>query len=278
MLIKPVIYISPSHWLRVGCLVGMVYVVALLFTATAQAQAWPLGPGDLVRITVYDHPDLTLETRVAEDASIVFPLVGQIPVGGLTVTQLAQRIAAGLHKGGFVKDPQINAIILQYRSFQVSVLGQVNRPGKYQLEQRPVRLTDVLALAGGPANTGADQIVITRTRDGTPEKHVVDLAHMMDDGVQSLDLMLEDGDVVYVPRMPVFYVFGEVQRPGAYRLERGMTVMQALSLGGGFTQRGSERGVVIKRRDSQGQVTAGKAELGDVLTANDVVYVEERFF
>ena len=136
--------------------------------AYAQAQAQPqagapneyrLGSGDVVRISVFQNPELTLETRVTEAGLISYPLLGNVRIGGQSVTAAEKLIADGLRNGNFVKNPQVTLVVMQVRGNQASVLGQVNRPGRYPLEVADMRLTDLLALAGGTAQGGTDMAV-----------------------------------------------------------------------------------------------------------------------
>lgn len=159
----------------------------------------------------------------------------------------------------------------------VSVLGQVNKPGRYPVDGKQ-GLIDILALAGGVLPEGGDIVYLIRKRDGSSTRETVDLVKMMRAGDLKLNLDLATGDVVYVERAPRFYIYGEVQKPGAYRLESNMTVQQVLSLGGGLTARGTERGMRIKRRDSAGNITELPAKQGDVVQIDDVIYVKESLF
>ena len=129
--------------------------------ATPVTNEYRLGSGDVVRISVYQNPDLTLETRVTEAGIVSFPLLGTIRLGGQSVTGAEKLIADGLRNGNFVKQPQVTIVVLQVRGNQVSVLGQVNRPGRYPIEVADMRLTDLLAMAGGAAANGADIVVVT---------------------------------------------------------------------------------------------------------------------
>lgn len=244
--------------------------------AAAERKNYLLGEGDIVRIAVFQNPDMNVETRVAENGTISFPLIGEVVVGGLTARLAEARIAERLRTDGFVRDPQVSLLVTQMRSQQVSVLGQVNRPGKHPIEQSS-RLSDILSIAGGTAPTGADEVTLLRTRNGTTTRQDIDLAALFR-GDSSLNVEIEGGDVLYVARAPVFYIYGEVQRPGAFRLEKNMTVMQALSVGGGLTLRGTARDITINRRGSDGQVHALEAPLADTLQADDVVYVRESLF
>jgi polysaccharide export outer membrane protein len=265
---------------RVRSLRALIWLM-LLVALPAHAQGtgvFRLGPGDVVRITVYGHPDLTTEARITHDGKITFPLVGEVAVAGLGAGDAETRLAKLLHDGKFVVRPQVNVLVQQYRSQQVSVLGQVNKPGKIALDTSS-NLTDLLALAGGVAPSGSDVVVvITRGKDGSPRKREINLDAMMLSGEMSGNLAVANGDIIYVPRARLFYIYGEVQKPGAYRLERDMTVMQALSVGGGLTGRGTERGVRLHRRDANGTVQTIEPKLADAIRENDVVFVGESLF
>lgn len=237
-----------------------------------------LGAGDTVRVTVFQNPDLTTEARISEGGTIVFPLVGEVALNGRTPADAGTLIAARLKQGDFLKNPQVNVSVVQLRSRQVSVLGQVARPGRYALDDTSSRLTDILALAGGIAPAGDDVVTVTRMQDGKLEKLEIDVAGMYRSGDLSRDLELVNGDTVFVPRAPVFYIYGEVQRGGAYRLEPGMIVMNALSLGGGLTPRGTERGLKIRRRMPDGTLRELAAAPTDAVQPDDVIYVKEGLF
>jgi polysaccharide export outer membrane protein len=246
--------------------------------ATAANSQYRLAAGDVIRISVYQSADLTLETRLTEAGTISYPLLGSVALAGLTVTEAERRIADGLRTGNFVKQPQVSIAVQQVRGNQVSVLGQVGRPGRYPLETGNVQLTDMIATAGGIVGTGADLIVVVGTRNGQPYRAEVDLPSVFGPNRRANDLTLQNGDVVWVDRAPMIFMYGEVQRPGAMRLERGMTVMQALASAGGLTQRGTERGLRVHRRDAQGTVRVIEPAMTDRLQADDIVYIRESVF
>jgi polysaccharide export outer membrane protein len=235
-----------------------------------------LGMGDMVRITVFRNPDLTTEARVNERGTILFPMIGEVPVAGLTPSQAGARIADKLRTGRFVVNPEVTVAIAQVNSRQVSVLGNVNKPGRYPLDAINVKLTDVLATAGGVAPTGADLVTIVSATNG--KKADVDLAAMFRNGDLSKNVELQPGDTIYVHRAPMVYVYGEVQKGGAYRLEPHMTVMQAIALASGITPRGTERGIKLSRRDATGNVKKIDVALTDGVEPDDVIYVRESLF
>jgi len=245
---------------------------------SASAADVKLGASDVVKITVYGSPDLTTETRVNEAGKITFPLIGEVEVGNLPTAEAEKKIAGLLESGGFVRKPQVNILVTVLQSQQVSVLGQVNRPGRYPVEGKRSVL-DLLALAGGVGPEGGDSIdLIRKGSDGKTVREVVDVVQMARTGDLNRDLELTSNDVIYVERAPRFYIYGEVQRPGVFRLEHNMTVVQALSVGGGLTQRGTERGVRIKRRGADGKLQTLDAKHDDLLQADDVVYIKESLF
>jgi polysaccharide export outer membrane protein len=256
----------------------------LLFAARAAPLAGlgearqTLGPGDAVRIAVFQNPDLTTEARISERGTIGFPLIGEVAIGGLDPAAAEALIARRLIEGKFVIKPQVSLNVLRVRSRQVSVLGQVVRPGRYPLDDTSAKLTDILALAGGIGPAGDDNVTVMVHRDGKTIKRDIDVARMYVTGDLSANLELQNGDTVYVRRAPVFYIYGEVQRAGAYRLEPEMTVQQALSVGGGITPRGTQRGLKIHRRTPDGQVLKIDVDLTDQVRAEDVIYVKESLF
>ena len=254
---------------------------ATLFAFAIQAGAASretLGAGDTIRVTVFQNPDLTTEARISERGTIVFPLIGEIALGGQTPQGAGARIAAQLKQGNFMKDPQVSVSVLQVRSRQVSVLGNVVRPGRYALDDTNLTLTDILALAGGISPGGADTVTVLTNRNGTEKKLEVNVSEMIAKGNMSANFEIQNGDMVFVQRAPVFYIYGEVQRAGAYRLEPEMVVMHALSVGGGLTPRGSERGLVIHRRMPDGAVRKIEAKLFEPVRPDDVIYVRESLF
>jgi len=245
--------------------------------AQAPAADYQLGAGDALRILVYQNPDLTLEARLSDSGVVSYPLLGALRLGGLTVTQAEALIADGLRKGDFLKNPQVTVLLVQVRGSQVSVLGQVNRPGRFPLEQAQMRLTDVLALAGGVmAGVGSDRVVVTGMRDGKPMRLEVDLPKIFAQE-RAADPLLQNNDVVWVDRAPVLYIYGEVQRPGSVRLERDMTLLQALAAGGGLTQRGTERGIRVHRRAAD-KVEVLQPGMDEAVKDGDVIYVKESLF
>lgn len=242
------------------------------------AAQYRLALGDTIRVTVFQVPDLSLETRITEAGVISYPLLGSVNLAGLTIAEAEQKIAKGLRDGNFVRQPQVSISVIQARGNQVSVLGQVGRPGRYPLETGEVRLTDMLATAGGISPGGSDVVVVVGTRNGQPYRVEIDLPSVFGANRRSADVLLQNGDVIWIERAPTIYMYGEVQKAGAMRLERGMTVMQALASAGGLTQRGTLRGLRVSRKDTDGRMREIEPQMTDVLKPDDVVFVRESVF
>lgn len=238
-----------------------------------------LGAGDSIRISVFQNPNLTLETRVGEDGAITYPLIGRMAVGGTTIADAERSIARALESGNFIREPQVSILLLQTRSAQVSVLGLVNRAGRYPLDTVNVRVSEMIAIAGGVAAAGGDLAILTGERQGKPFRKEIDIAALFQAKGHQHDVAVEGGDVIYVERAPAVYVYGEVNRPGAYRLERGMTLRHALARGGGPTQRGSERNLRVHRRGADGAIQVLKNPgLDELARPEDVLHVGESIF
>ena len=262
-------------------------LVALTLCSSAFAQTSPsaakpeavLGVGDIVKITVYQNPDLTVEAaRISEVGQINFPLIGNVGVGGLTVAAAEQRIAKLLRDGRFVLRPQVTLQVGQIRSSVISILGQVGKPGRYPIEVVGAKVSEMIAAAGGVVPGGADVVTLVGTRNGRSIKLDIDLPAILQSGKAELDIPVDNGDIVYVDRAPSAYIYGEIQRPGMFRLERGMTLMQALAQSGGLTPRGTQRGIKVHRRDAGGVVSIIDLDLNDPVVRDDVIYVKESLF
>jgi polysaccharide export outer membrane protein len=199
-------------------------------------------------------------------------------VAGLTLPATERKIGQMLKDGGFVLNPQVNILLSQGLGNLVSVIGEVNTPGRYSLEAAGGHLSGMLAAAGGISATGGDHVIVTGIRGGKPFRREIDIVKIFDGGATADDIDLSGGDTLFVNRAPMFYIYGQVQKPGQVRLERNMTVMQALAAGGGVTGKGTSRGLVHHRRDASGKVKEEGVSLDDDVRDQDVIYVKESLF
>ena len=266
---------------------------ALLFSGTVAmvgAAAEPLTPsktpllqlgaGDQVKMEVYGRPEMDSTTYIADDGTIRVPLAGTVKIGGLSPSAAGQKVEAALKEGQFLVDPHVTFTVVVSRSQRVSVLGEVKNPGRYPMESNTTVL-DLLAQAGGASDKGADIIYILRPdASGNLQRIPVNLNGAVDvkEATPAILQTLHGGDSIYVPVAEQFYIAGQVHSPAMYRLDAGMTLLEAIARAGGITERGSASRVQIKRRDPKGgyRVISGKPD--EKIQAEDVITVKERIF
>ncbi len=240
-------------------------------------QSYRLGPNDVVRVTVYGHPDLSTTARVTENGGVTFPIIGEVSLGGLTGREAEVKLQTLLTEQKIVKSPQVTLIVDKYESQRVSVLGEVARPGMYAIT-RGSTLMDLISEAGGLKEEAGEVAILTRKDEAPNQARVIDLVSLLEGRTSTPEPKVENGDRIYVPRMEQFYIYGQVNKPGAYRLERGMTIMQALSVASGLTDKGTERGIKIRRKINDGVEREFAATLTQRIQASDVIYVNESLF
>jgi len=252
--------------------------------SNTQSKDYTLAPGDAIRVLVFQNPDLTLDTRVTESGTITYPLIGSVKVGNMSIAQAEGAIASALKTGGFVQQPQVNIVLLQVRGNQVSVLGAVNRPGRFPLENFNTKLSDMLAYAGGIYTSigsnggGADQVIVVGMRHGVPFRKEIDIPNIFLNNHPQDDIEVAAGDVIFVPTAPQYYIYGEAQRPGSFRIKRNMTIQQAVAEAGGPSVRGTERGMKVYRSNANGELQVIRTKQTDLVQADDVIFVTESLF
>src|SRR3569832_628344 len=194
--------------------IGVAVLTLAAGIACAQDATKPadyrLGPGDSIKVQVYQNPELSMEVRVSESGVVNYPLVGQLQLGGLTVTEAERAIAKGLREKDILKAPQVSINVATVRGSQVAVLGQVQKPGRFPLETTTVRVSEMLAAAGGVTKDGDDHVVVTGTRNGQPFRTVVDVG-AQNASRNTNDNTLQPGDTLFVGKAPMFFLSGEAK-------------------------------------------------------------------
>ena len=237
-----------------------------------------LGAGDQITLEVFGQPDMNGTLYVGNDGTISVPLAGPVQVGGLTPVTAAKRVEKALAAGQFLVAPHVTIALLVGKSQRVSVLGEVHAPGRYVIDPN-TSIFDLLAQAGGTTQDSADVVYILRhDSQGQTNSFPIDLKALGDRSSPESARDLRSGDEIMVPRAEQFYIYGEVASPNKYRVERGMTVVEAIARAGGVTPRGSERRVDIKRMNKDGQYTVQHAKSSDLVQPNDVIRVKESIF
>ncbi len=238
-------------------------LLALAVCSVLAAGDYTIGPTDVIKITVFNEPELSRTVRVAADGTISFPLLGNVEVAGLTPTALEEKLEKLLGER-YLVEPQVSVEILEYNSQKVYVLGAVKEPGYYEL-RGPTTLLEVISRAGGITSDAGKAIVITSKDTGGEAKvRVINREKLLVEGEVSLDVRVSGGDVVYVPRAKEVYVLGEVKKPGAVKYQEGLTLLQAVSLAGGLTDMAAPRRVRIIR-NSDGKRSTIEVDLKEIL-------------
>ena len=269
-------------------LMAMLMTQAAVAADLAAPQGdYRLSPGDSIHVFVYQYADLMFQARVAESGEITYPLIGAIKVGGLTLGAAENKIEAALKDGGYVQRPQVH-IVIDSVGGEVSVLGQVSRPGPFALTKFGTRLSQVLANAGvvvggvpgagQGGGAGAETAIVTGARNQQAFRRVIDLPELFSNEHSEDDMVVEAGDIVYVPPTPVYYIYGQVQRPGVFNIARSMTIEQALAQAGGPTLGGAEGRLRLDRRDSGGRIESTRPAANDPVKPDDVLYVPVSIF
>jgi polysaccharide biosynthesis/export protein len=269
---------------------GATALFLLLTMAAAQAQQPPadyvIGAQDVLMISLYDQPELGGKFPVDADGTFTFPLIGRVKAGGLTMRQLEAEMRRMLMDGYF-KNPQISVGIEQYKSQRVFIVGEVRNPGPYALSGN-MSLIEAIALAGSTLPSASGEALVVRAETNgavegptlpTGDKSEVETIDLksLQSGELAHNLALRDGDTIFVPRAETVYVFGQVKSPGAYPIQSRTTVLQALSLAGGVTDRGATGRIRIVRLE-KGQKVEIRVKLDYVVRPGDTIIVPERFF
>lgn len=274
-----------KFWKSRAALLASVVLLACGVQQQSFAQDITLGAGDIVRISVYGQKDLDTVARISSDGSITFPLLGSVRLAGLYVRDAEQRIADELSGRSLVMEPQVTLFVERSEAAEsesVTILGNVSRPGRYPIQAMSAtgseNVAGVVALAGGVTERAADYLLLTRTIGADQSTVRVELLQLLEQGDLNQNFAIKNGDIAYVPRMDEFFVYGEVRNPGLYRLRPSMTVIQGLSASGGLTARGSEKGITLTRKGSDGVARSIKVDMNDELRPNDVLIVKEGLF
>ncbi len=255
-------------WLVV--LVLLAGLTGLQMPAAAQEQGYLLGPDDAIQVIVYGQPEAGIATRIKADGTVVMPLIGTLKAEGLSNIALAQLITDKLVSGGFLKQPVVNVEVTQYVSKSVNVAGRVTAPGIVPLD-RPYRALEVLLKAGWIRDNGASYVYLRRP--GEAEKRL-DAEALVRGTSAEANPLLRAGDTLFVPDADQFFVYGPVNRPGAYPIMPGMTVRQALAIAGGVSATGNTGKVGLVR----GSAKEIDADASQTIQRNDVIIVKERLF
>lgn len=271
-----------------ACLASMAVTLALAGQASAQqptasagqptttpptiaepaSSAYVLGRDDVIEVGLLGRNDFGGRARVQADGTIQLPFIGKIPAADRTTSEMSDAIRKALQAGGYFSDPVVTIEVVGYASRYVTVLGSVGAPGLIPIN-RPYRLSEILARVGGVREGAADYLVVTSEEGGEKRLLVRDLAT----GDANQDPYVKAGDKIYAPAAEMFYIYGQVNGPGAYPIQNGMTIRMALATAGGLGESGSDKKIEATRDGKK-----VKVKLDDTVQPGDVLVVGERLF
>ncbi len=255
----------------------LLVTLGIIFTAQLSfGREYYVGTGDVLRITVYDHDDLTTKVRVNSAGNIVMPLIGNVGVGSLAIPDISRKIK-NLLADGYIINPQVNVFIEEYRSKKVVILGRVNSPGLIELSGTTT-LLELISQAGGLAIDAGDTATIKRGGAKKEDVIIVDLISLVEQGDLSQNVSIIDGDTIYISKSGMCFVTGEVKKPGTYPCGEGSTVLKLIALSSGFTGKASKSSVRIVRLENDKKTLLKDVDLNTPVKHNDVIVVPESFF
>jgi polysaccharide export outer membrane protein len=282
--------------------------VAVVCTWGVFADEYEIGAGDVLHVTVLGQSEMTGDFAVDTEGLLTFPVLGKVKASQMSTRELERKLTT-LLADGYIRRPQVTVTVHEYRSQKVFVTGEVQRPGPYALKAD----RSLLALLGeiGPLTPNAGhEVVVMRPPPGaagpvlplppaSPGGEVsgspdappaagsaleipgADVFHIslqeLQSGNPERNILLQAGDTVYVPRAAQVYVTGSVVHPGPYRFQEGTTLLQALTVAGGVTERGSAKRVKVIRTIG-GKKQEVKLQMSDLVQPEDTIVVPERFF
>ena len=253
-----------------------------------QKEEYRIGADDVLEVSIFEweanEETKTLKLRVSETGIVSLPVVGALNVAGKSVQEVQKMIEDELIGQNVLQTPRVGVWVSEFRSRQISVIGSVNQPGSYAIHQNVSTLLSMLTLAGGPQESaGAVAYVIRGGAEGAGADRIqIDLGALLETGDASLNPVLSAGDVVYVPKAPLIYVYGAVKQSGAFTFRKQLRVLEAIALAGGFSDMADRRGVSLTRRSDRGEdvpyrLNVAKIESGSApniyLRDGDVLHV-----
>jgi polysaccharide export outer membrane protein len=256
--------------------------VLLLFSPIlSHGLEYAVGDGDLLKITVYNNPDLTSEVRVSGEGMITVPLIGEVFVNEMTATDIGKKLA-DLFANGYIKKPQVAVFIQEYKSKKVTTLGEFTKPGLIEMRGNST-LMEVISNAGGITANAGETLFIQRNAvkgGGSPKDEIIisiDLIKLLEGKDLSANVPVLDGDSIYVPKAAFVYVSGEVKTPGAYKITKGLTVLRSITLAGGLTIKANQNKVEIVRKVDNAEQSI-RVKMEDPIMPDDIIVVPESFF
>ena len=258
--------------------IGIVLLFLVSAISVAPAAEYTVGGGDVLRIKVYENEDLNTTVRVTADNTIRVPLLEEVSVADLTVSEVALKLEK-LLADGYLINPQVDVFIEEYRSKNAIILGQINRPGQYEL-RGTITFLEFISKAGGLTGEAGSRATVKRVDPDEAGKDtiVINLDRLIKKGDTSQNILIKDGDNIYISKADEFYVSGEVKNPDSYKLQPDVTVIKAITKAGGFTEIAAENKVRIIRVVNGEKKVLEDVKMDEKIRPDDVIVVPESFF
>lgn len=257
-------------------LLAVLCLLCISFSCMAQPSQYLLGDGDVVRISVYDHPDLLTTVRINSDGSFLFPLIGEVLVKGKDVSVVSELIAQRL-ADGYIINPQVSVFVEEFRSKNAIIMGQVEKPGMYELRGQTT-LLELISKAGGLKKESGRTVMVKSGNNANSNVMTLDLKRLIEMGDTTINVSIHDKDNVFVTKSGSFFVTGEVKKPDAYNFEEGITVIKAITMAGGFSGLASKKNVRLVRVVDNEEQIFENVTMHFLVCPDDVLIVPESFF
>lgn len=251
----------------------------IIIATVGLGKDYRIGKGDVLRINVYKQPDLEKRVRVSDEGKIVLPLIGPVDAKGETVATISKKIEKML-ADGYLINPHVSVYIEEFRSQKVTILGDVNRPGLYEISGE-ISFLELVSKAEGFTPLAGDEAIIKRqSSDDKKHRKVIriDLRDFMENGDTSVDVPLKDNDSVFVRQARMIYVNGEVRNPNGYKFYNNMTVIKAVTLANGFTEKAARKQIKIIRKIDGKEKIFEHVNMDMPVLPEDIIVVPESFF
>ncbi|HEB02417.1 MAG TPA: periplasmic polysaccharide biosynthesis/export protein [Nitrospirae bacterium] len=266
------------------CLQVCVIAAAIMFCASpslsrgttgADSKEYVVGAEDVLNITVWDNEDLTGNVKVGLDGYLEYKFIGRIKASGLTTSQVAGVVSERLAQG-YINDPQVTVHVATYRSKAIFIIGEVNRPGTYYLTKQTT-IVEAISMAQGPTRDADPEVIIVRKGEkGEGNNIIVNLRRALE-GDLSRNIVVQEGDSIFISKAKTFFIMGEVHKPGQYKLEKDTSVRRAISIAGGHTEKAALNRVKIIRIDDKGEQER-QVKLDELVQPLDTLVVPQSYF
>lgn len=245
------------------------YAPASALADEGEITDYILGSGDLLTISVFESKELNTESRVSSRGDISMPLLGRVHVEGLTASEAEKKIEDALVKD-YMHTAHVSLFVKERMNQHITLVGAVKQPGTFETQSRK-RLLEVLAFAGGLAKTAGDTAYVTRRDKNGRENRVylVDLDALLTEGRVEMNMLIQGGDVIFVPESDMIQVDGAVRRPGSFKIDGDMTIDSAIAQAGGLANYADDDDIKLIRKNKEGKREIVQISMNDIIAMRE---------